>query len=223
MESGKTARICGRRRRKDDSDMATTPEKKKSTGMMIQLLVSIVAIILGALLIFVPEMKAVTLCYIFCSALIVLGIVLAVRFFLGESFKRLNNYQFSVGIILVMLGICGLINAEALSVSIELYMGILALVLGALMLESVVRLQAVNNVLWIPVLVIAVLTFLGAVPILAGIKWILDNIPTYTYWVLFIVGILNLISMLLTWIGMKKAKKEAEKSEMPPPPPQPAE
>ncbi|MBR0144453.1 MAG: DUF308 domain-containing protein [Clostridia bacterium] len=202
--------------------MTTTPEKKKSTGMMVQLLVSIVAIVLGALLVFVPDMKAVTLCYIFCSALIVLGIVLAVRFFLGESFKRLNNYQFSVGIILVMLGICGLINAVKLSESLDLYMGILALVLGALMLESVVRLQAVNHPLWIPVLVIAVLTFAGAVPILAGISAILENVPNYTYWVLFIVGILNLVSMLLTWIGMRKTKKEEEKAETPPPPPQPA-
>ncbi len=200
--------------------MSATPEKKKISGMMIQLLIAVVAIVLGALLIFVPGMKAVTLCYVFCSALIVLGIVLAVRFFLGESFKRLNNYQFSVGIILVMLGICGLINAVNLSVSIDLYMGILALVLGALMLESVVRLQAVNHPLWIPVLVIAVLTFLGAVPILAGIALILDNIPNYTYWVLFIVGILHLVSMLLTWIGMKKAKKEENKNE---PAPQPAE
>lgn len=200
--------------------MSTVPEKKKPSGMMIQLLVSVVAIILGALLIFVPDMKTVTLCYIFCSALIVLGIVLVIRFFLGESFKRLNNYQFSVGIILVMLGVCGLINAVNLSGSIDLYMGILALVLGALMLESMVRLQAVNHPLWIPVLVIAVLTFLGSIPILAGIAWVLDNIPMYTYWVLFIVGILHLIGMLLTWIGMKKAKKEAEKSETPP---QPAE
>ena len=189
--------------------MGETTPKKKMSGMTLQLLVSIVAVLLGALLLFVPNMNTLTLCYVFCAALVLLGVILAVRFFVGESFRSLENFQFSAGIMLVFLGICGLINAPTIAESLDLYMGILTLVLGTLMLQTAVRLQAMKNNLWIPELVLAILAYAGSVPILAGIKAILEAAPTYPYWALFIVGILNLVSMLLGHFGFKAAKKNA--------------
>ena len=201
---------------------STPKSKKRPSGMMVQFLVSVVAVLLGVLLLFVPGMQTVTLCYIFCAALILLGVVLAIRFIIGESERRMHNYLFSAGVMLIILGICGLINAVKIADSLDLYMGVLTLILGSLMLENAVRLLAGKNVLWIPALVLAALAFLGAIPVLAGIRAILDAAPTYPYWVLFIVGILNLASLALAWFGMKAIRKNAEKAaaEARPAPPQ---
>ena len=184
--------------------------KKSPDGLKLQILLSVISIFLGLILILVPEISMVTLTYVFCIVLILFGITSIVEFFMYDRYKSLRNYMFSFGVLLVILGCCGLLRAIDLAQRFEEFTGLLILLLAIMILQSSVQLKVLKNGLWIPELIFALVSITMAVIILTDWRFVLDKAERFNYFALVITGCLSLISLLLLVIGLNVAKKKEE-------------
>ena len=78
--------------------------KQSAFGSWIVMILSMVLMIVAALLLFVPQIKLIYMCYFMCSVTMIAGIYMIVRYFMTDAFRNMNEYGFSVGVLIVVLG-----------------------------------------------------------------------------------------------------------------------
>ena len=183
---------------------------KLHDAMTAQIVASAIAIIIGLLLLFVPQTEVQTLCGIACISLMITGVAAMISFFLSEAYKKLHNYNFALGVLLLIIGCTGLVRVAELSQRFDLYIGFSALIIAVIILQSMVQMAVLNNKLWIAELVLTVISLFGAVVLLADIQPIISRIPEFSYWVLTLAGVFSLISLLLACIGLRIENKSTD-------------
>jgi uncharacterized membrane protein HdeD (DUF308 family) len=191
-------------------------DRKRSESVILQIIIPAVTATIGAVLLFVPQIGIETLCYVFCGGLIVAGISSLVRFFLSESYKRLYGNHFAVGIMLLLLGICSLLRTATLAEHFEYILGLISLMLGTVVLQNTVQLRMVNSGLWYLEALFSAVTLIGIIPVLAEIRPVLGLVDNYPYWIFFLTGVLSLISLLVTYIGLRVYRKKQEQEQQSP-------
>lgn len=179
----------------------------RSNGMIWQIALSVIGIVLSALLLFVPEIEPRTLCYILCGVLVAGGVAAVIAFFLREGYRRLRDYRFALGILLLILGCCGLLRIEEMAEAFTFYMGLTALILSVMILQGTVQLWVLKNRLWILNLILTILTLAGSTLVLANTTALFEKIPGFACWVLLITGGAGLISLLFTFLGVRGADR----------------
>ena len=110
-------------------------KEKKTRISWLPIGLSISFIILGALLIFIPALKPLHICYVLDGIAIAIGIVLIVHYFMTEAYKNIQRYGFSLGAIFLLFGAIGLVKAEVLS------QYLLTLIGALLLIGAVIKLQ----------------------------------------------------------------------------------
>ena len=192
-------------------------EKRGANGVILQLILSAVCIGIGALLIFVPSVQIKQLCYIFCGGLILGAVVEIAKFFITHAYDRLHDYSFSTGIMLLILGVCGVLRIGSLVDHFEVAIGFAALALGIVILQGMVQLNVVDNLLWVLLMIFTTLILVGSVLILLDIQAVTSLIPGFSYWLLFCSGIASIVSLLFVALGLylyrRKRRKAAEAEE----------
>ena len=182
--------------------------------MILQIVLSLVCIGTGALLIFGPAVQTKVLCYIFCAGLITAAVVEIARFFISEAYNRLYDYSFAIGIMLLILGICGFLRIDDLVKHFQLAVGLIALAIGTVILQGMVQLNVIDNLLWILLMIFTTVILVGSVLLIIDVKPVIGLIPNFTYWLLFCAGIASLLSMLIValalFLARRKKKKAAE-------------
>lgn len=198
--------------------MRTSKQVKQQTsrrpdGLVVQVVLALVSLALGIVLLLLPQIQVRTLCYVFCGAVIAAGIGSISMFFVTQAYKRLHEYGFALGVLLLILGCIGLKRAEAMAADFQGYLGFAALLSGVLMLQGTVQLRVLGNRLWIPDLVLTAPCLIGSALVLADARPVLKAIPGFAYWALLITGALSLVSLLFSSIGVYGEKKRMEKAE----------
>ncbi|MBO4914899.1 MAG: DUF308 domain-containing protein [Oscillospiraceae bacterium] len=186
---------------------------KKRDGLILQIVISVVCAAVGILLLFVQEVQESTLCSIFCYVLLAAGVVSIIAFFATKGHRRLHDYRFAYGVVLLVLGVVGLIRADALVAGLTVCIGLVTLVLAVVILQGFVQLRVVGNRIWIVELVLTVLSLAGSILVLLSVKPIFNLIKDFPYWVLTCVGIFSLVSLLLVWAGLKYSNREVKQEE----------
>lgn len=186
-------------------------EKKprRMSGAALQAVLSAVALLLGALLTFVPDVSVRTLCYAFCALLIAAGVAAIVYFFMTGAYKRLDDYNFALGVLLLILGCCGFAQIGALELSFRTWMGFLTLVIGVIMLQNTVQMRSVDSGLWICALIFTALVIFGGIVIVADITAVWNALG---FWIPTVAGALGIVTLILTAIALRGAAKRAEKA-----------
>ena len=202
---------------KRKSEMAEMSEKIGfgESGLSFQIIVSAVCIMLGILLLFIPQINILTLTYVLCAALVIVGLIYILSFFIEERYRNLQDYHFALGVMLMILGICGLLRAVDLATQIAFYIGLASLVLSIFILQSTVQLKVLKSNLWIAEFILTIVSVTGSVCVLADVRALLDRVEGFSYWVLLFVGIFSLVSLLLAWIGLRLIdRKEIKEKEL---------
>ena len=189
----------------------TMHEKGKRSGALMQAILSVIAIALGALLLFVPQIQVKTLCYIFCGALIAVGVASVITFFVTESYRNMESYDFALGVMLLLLGCCALLRVGELAEDFEIYMGITSLFLAVLILQGTVQMRVLQNKLWMVNMALTVISIVSSVLVLADVRAVTGSVSGFTWWVLLLVGAACLLSLLLTTLGVRHERRKAEK------------
>ncbi|MFA9463641.1 MAG: HdeD family acid-resistance protein [Velocimicrobium sp.] len=176
--------------------------------------IAVIYILIGALLLFVPQIQITTLCYLLCSVLIIAGIVLIVRYFMVNSYQNINEYGFSVGVFTVILGMCALVRVEEVSKSFILCIGIAMLMTSVIKLQNALDLKNLREKTWIIMLSIALVFVVCAIIIIIHPFAQETTLYGFTFRIMIIDGILSLLSNLyLNFIIRKTNKKEIEYTE----------
>lgn len=181
--------------------------KEKSIGLGGVFTASAAFILLGLLLLFIPQIKPLYLAYILSIAFIVVGIMWIVQYFLTESYRNINRYGFSAGTLLVVLGICAMLKAEEISTYFLLCMGFLIMVMGIVQLQNALDLMALNDPMWKIVLGLSLAVILCAIIIVMNPFQTTENLARFTYIIMVIDGIFGIASMIFLAISLKNYEK----------------
>ena len=126
-----------------------TKEKKESSFLnRLFTGVSLVYLLLGVLLIVIPDLQMEYVCYGISVVLVIIGIILIVKYFLEESYKNLNQYGFSIGVFLVIIGVCTLVKNQEMAKSFQLYIGVCILLTAIIKLQNAMDLKALKDRTW---------------------------------------------------------------------------
>ena len=175
-------------------------------------MISVICIIVGVILLFVPQIQLNVVCYVFCAILIIAGIFAILRFYKEEGFKEIDNYYFSLGLFLIFTGCVGLIKANDIIGNLSGCIGMISLILGILILQGMVQLKAMNTRLWIVEAVLSVVTLCGSSLTLIGFSPLEDAIYGFDYYVFTISGVLSLVSFFIVWSVLKVEKRKENKT-----------
>ena len=190
--------------------------KEKSVGLGGVFAISAAFILLGLLLLFIPQIKPLYLAYILSIAFIVVGIMWIVQYFLTESYRNINRYGFSAGTLLVVLGICALVKAEEISAYFLLCMGFLIMVMGIVQLQNALDLMALGDSMWKVALGLSLTMIICAIIIVMNPFQTIENLSRFTYIVMVIDGIFSIASMIILAVSLKNYEKnhDIEKNEI---------
>lgn len=187
-------------------------EKKNGNNIAIFIL-STFYVILSILLLYIPKLEVVLVCYGICIASIVLGIYYIVKYFVTDCYRNIEEYGFSMGVLFVILGLCGMMRAEKLASVFIVIMGFGLLILGVVLLQYSLDLKRFKDPVWIVEIVLSIGIILGGVVIVTDPFHNAYTKMSYIYYFMLGAGIVSLFSMLYIWIKIHlynhKMKKEA--------------
>ena len=172
-------------------------------GTIFLAAVAVLFILVGSVMLFVEGIKELYLIYMISALLIALGIGLIVKYFVTEAYRSMHDYGFSGGALIVILGGCALARSGQLTAQLAVFVGLLVLSVAVVMLQQAMQLHIMRKKVWIVVLVISLVTLLASVLLLFDIHAVTGKIDGFAYWVLLIAGVLTLLCMLISGIGVK--------------------
>ena len=178
----------------------------RTTGWLGTIFLATVAalfILVGGVMLFVDGIKELYLIYMISALLIALGIGLIVKYFVTEAYRSMHDYGFSGVALIVILGGCALARAGQLTTQIAAFVGLLVLAVAVVMLQQAMQLHIMRKKVWTVVLAISLVTLLSSVLLLFDIRTVTGKVTGFEYWVLLISGVLTLLCMLISGIGVK--------------------
>ena len=116
-------------------------ENGKGISYILMILMSLLCVVIAGLLLFVPAIEVSTVCYTFCTGFILWGILHISKFFLSHAYRKRNDYSFSMGVLLIVLGCCGMIRMDAIIAKKDICFGMITLYMGILTLQSAIQLN----------------------------------------------------------------------------------
>lgn len=171
-------------------------EKKKGLfSTMVISLCAVVFIAVAALILFVPKIEVKDICYFICGFVVVLGIYMIVRYFMSAGYERLNEYGFSEGVLLVLLGICGLVSAERIAMSFLTALGLLLLLSGVVKLQYALDLKCMGDQAWIGFFAVNVVLLGLSVSIILKPFEDMAFFQNYTAYILLVDGIVEIVNI----------------------------
>ncbi|SFQ29968.1 Short repeat of unknown function [Lachnospiraceae bacterium XBB1006] len=179
---------------------------QKQTSYMVPTVAAIAAI-LGAVLLFVPQISLDKICYLMCGAIVAGGVYAIVHYFITNGFADEQDYGFSVGVFLLVVGILGFIKTPEIILFFPVALSILALVYGVMVLQDALDLKRMQSSLWYGSLAGALLIHGVAIVVLIY-PFEQELRATISYGMILGTGIVLVASKILRRIGQKKDNKE---------------
>jgi len=180
---------------------------------LVVILTALVFIALSSVVLFVPEagFKPAYLCYVVGASVIIVGMIQIVRYFVNDAYRNMNEYGFSIGTLLVILGICILLRADVISGVIDLVLGVAVLLMGIVMLQHSLDLKRMSDAVWGLVIVIAALVTACGVVLILKPSPLQISYDTLIWWMVLIASALGLIVNIYTMIRIALFKHKEKK------------
>lgn len=138
-------------------------KKKSHLGNYMISCLAAAYLLAAAVLLWIPQLKITYICSAICVILMIFGIYMIVRYFLTDGYQNADAYGFSVGSLLLVLGICGLLRTDKLADSFMSLTGVGMIFIGIVLLQHGLDLIRMKDFLWIPEIVIAVVVTVASV------------------------------------------------------------
>ena len=184
---------------------------------------ALVANILGALAFFAAGICLITLNadfiakIVYSFSVLALGILFIcfgtfnmIKYFFNHEYKRITNYGFTMGVILVIIGAVFIMNANYVANFIDGLVCLIGVIFGAIMLQQSFALFHIQRGTWFLSLLLGAATVAGSIYLLLNSYKIFDGF-IYTSVYLILVGAFSLFSLLLMAIGLKDHKKDSDR------------
>ncbi len=185
-------------------------KEKKDSSFLNKLFtgISLIYLLLGIMLILIPDLQMEYVCYGISIVLVILGIVFIVKYFLTESYKNLNQYGFSIGVFLVIIGICTLLRNEQMAKSFQFYIGVCILLTAIVKLQNAMDLKALKDRAWSVIFVVSIVIMACAMLIIINPFSDRNYEVALTYFSLLFDGVISLFSYNYLAFRIKKNEKK---------------
>lgn len=198
--------------------MAKKKSKENAANMsavFVVVMISVLLLLVGGTVSFLPEMKLIYFAYIGGAFLIVSGLLFLIKYFVKKEYKLVSNYDFSEGVAFIILGILALLRSMELTGSISSIMGLLMLIEAIIFLQYTVQLKIVKaGAWWVITLIVTLVITLAALETVLDFASLFSKNPNVFYIVLVAIGIIGLLWILIVTNRTHSfVKKEAELSE----------
>lgn len=184
---------------------------KKSVGIGTGFVIgiSIIYILFGLAMLFVPKFKEVYIIYIAGAILTIYGIILIVKYFMTGSYRDIGKYGFSIGVLSILIGVCMFVRSDQISVYLSLFLGACILLTSVIKLQNAVDLKSIGNPAWFVFLIIAIVFLAASVAIVLDPMGKVSAHAEYIYYVLTADGAVNMISTAFLAIAIRTSRKKA--------------
>lgn len=172
-------------------------------GTVFTLLLPIIYIVLGALLLFVPDLNTKVFAELLGALLVIIGAALIIHYFLSRAYMDTNAYGFSIGALAIILGICVLVKSTDVANSLSVFLNVCIMLTAIIKLQNAIQLLFLRNKFWIPVLCVSV-AFLVCTVLIAINPFTDDVRDTFTYVVLLCDGVASFANAVLLRIVMRR-------------------
>ena len=199
--------------------MKESNAKKISSGfagtLAAVLLFALLAVI-GGVMLFVSSMKLEYFCYVAGGVFIAYGALLILKYFAKKGYHDVNNYDFSAGVLLIILGVVTIVRAMELTGAIAAYLGVMVLMAGVIVLQHTIEMKSTgtNDGIVVLNLLIAVLVIFFSVFVLLDLKQFFTEHEALLYALLLTVGFVGVISQIITAIQTKRFHTDEERSRV---------
>lgn len=181
--------------------------REKINGTTVVIWSAFVNILLGLILLIFDKIELIQIVYVLSAVFVAAGICYIVKYFMKESYKELNCYHFSAGVLLVVIGMCALVRSAKVSEYLALCLGIILLISAVVKLQNALDLKAMENRYWAVFLAVAAFMIVCAVLIVLNPFGEETNTQVFTYVMLVVDGILSLIEIFYLSACLKKCAK----------------
>lgn len=188
-------------------------EKKKN--LFSTVIVSIMAaifIIVSVLILFVPQIEVRDICYAVCGFVVGLGIYMIVRYFMNSGYERPNEYGFSEGVLFVLLGICGLVRVDRITLSFLTVLGIMLLLSGVIKLQYALDLKCMEDSAWVGFFAVTIVLLGCSVSVILKPFQDMKFYQNYTAYVLLIDGVVEIVNIVYLNFRTKTYHRNGEQS-----------
>lgn len=167
---------------------------------------------IAVLLLFVPSIQILHICYTVCGAALAIGVYLIVRYFLTDAFRDINHYGFSAGVLLVVLGICGMLRAEKIAGVFLPCAGIFLLFSGVVKLQYTLDLRRMRDPAWVALLAVTLILTGCSIAVMLQPFDDADFYYLFARIVMLADGVFGLLTLLYLSLRLHRYKKNGEKA-----------
>ena len=139
--------------------------ENKTTNRMV-LITAAILIVVGAVLLFVPQIRLQHITYFMCGVIVVGGIYSIVRYFMSNAFREASDYGFSGGVFLCVIGIAGFMKTEEIVAFFPVVISLISLLFGVILLQDALDLKRLLSRIWILIFILAAVVILTSMIVL---------------------------------------------------------
>ena len=180
-------------------------------GTVFTFLLPIVYIVLGALLLFVPDLNTKVFAELLGALLIILGAALVIHYFLTRAYHDMNAYGFSIGALAIILGVCVLLKSSDVANSLSVFLNLCIMLTAIIKLQNAIQLFFLRTKWWIPVLCVS-LAFLVCTVLITVNPFTDETRDLFTYIVLLCDGVASFANAILLRIVSRMQARLANNS-----------
>lgn len=118
----------------------------------------------------------------------------------------MSDYGFTLGVLLILLGLVGLIRIDDMARNVKEYMQLISLIQSIFILQNSVQMYALKSKAWLLDLIFSLLMILLSIFAFTG------QLKQYTYSILMFAGIFGCMSVLLSSMIVRSFHKKATTS-----------
>lgn len=195
-------------------------KEKKNKGFMadtrsMMIFASILYIILGACLLFIPKLSLADVSKALGLLCVIAGVFEVLWYFIRKSYLYPERFGFAVGMSFLLLGLFALVRTDEFTKAFAQILALVMLFDGVVKMQFSMDLLRMKNTQWWMALVLSMLMAGLAMIILLNPFGDHDQKLTYTYVVLLIDGVVNIVLLLYTSAQLKKFQENMITEDLP--------
>ncbi|MCR5273125.1 MAG: hypothetical protein K6E13_09090 [Lachnospiraceae bacterium] len=187
--------------------------EKRNGITLLPLLGYIICIIAGLALLMYESFELKYISIGLFVALMISGVIAIVLYFTRNAYKRVMDYSFSAGVLMITLGCCILARLDDVTGQMNGILGVVILTLAVVVLQNSIQLKILNSKIWIPSLAVSIALIVANLVLIMQPSFIKSFADKMLSVMLVITGILGLVFMLLVKLEIHLDGKREEKAD----------
>jgi len=191
-------------------------KEKRSEISLLPVLADVICIIAALALGFIKGFEIKYISMGLFIALLVCGVISVVLYFTRESYKKVMNYSFSVGVLMIAVACCILARIDDVTAQMSMILALVTLTLSVVILQNSIQMKILGSKIWVAALVIALGFIVANVILIIEPAFIKDIADKYLNIMMFLTGICGLIFMIAVKVEISLfAGREQKLVDMP--------